>query len=140
MGKSPTVWMRALRAHTYMGRPQDNGDVYLAHEEQVENIINLKFAVRDNPPETAVREAVRPSVPAESLAPPEMAGVARVARVAPIPAKVDNPDPNMAPWPTPSATNEKARRKPRGRGRTTEDIMRAGQPKVVDTPAPKAED
>lgn len=54
--KDPTVWMRALRAHTYHGRPQTEGDIYLAHEEEVENIINLKFAVREPPPPRAVRE------------------------------------------------------------------------------------
>lgn len=46
----PTVWMRALRWHTYHGRPQGEGDVYLAHEEEVENIENLKFARRLPPP------------------------------------------------------------------------------------------
>jgi len=52
---APTVWLRALRAHTYHGRSQDEGDVYLAHEEEVENILALRFAVRDTPPPTAQR-------------------------------------------------------------------------------------
>jgi hypothetical protein len=51
----PTVWMRALRAHTYHGRPQAEGDLYLAHEHEVENIENLKFARREPPPPTAMR-------------------------------------------------------------------------------------
>lgn len=51
----PTVWLRAVRAHTYHGRPQAEGDVYLAHEEEVENILNLHFAIRDTPPPTAQR-------------------------------------------------------------------------------------
>jgi hypothetical protein len=53
--KQPTVWMRALRYHTYMGKPQDAGDIYLAHDDQVENILALKFAVLDNPPPRARR-------------------------------------------------------------------------------------
>lgn len=53
--KHPTVWMRALRAHTYHGRPQDEDAIYLAHEDEVENIENLKFAVRDTPPPRATR-------------------------------------------------------------------------------------
>ncbi len=47
----PTVWMRSLRWHTYHGRPQGEGDIYLAHEEEVENIENLKFARRVAPPQ-----------------------------------------------------------------------------------------
>jgi hypothetical protein len=46
----PTVFMQVLRPHTYHGRPQDEGDVYLAHEHEVENIENLKFAKRIPPP------------------------------------------------------------------------------------------
>lgn len=53
--KQPTVWMRALRFHTYMGKVQDTGDIYLAHDDQVENILALKFAVLDNPPPRATR-------------------------------------------------------------------------------------
>lgn len=52
---APVVWLRTIRAHTYHGRPQAEGDVYLAHEEEVENILNLKFAVLDTPPPTAQR-------------------------------------------------------------------------------------
>jgi len=51
----PTVWLRALRFHTPHGRRVEEGDVYLAHEEEVENILNLRFAVRDTPPPTAQR-------------------------------------------------------------------------------------
>lgn len=54
-GKDATVWMRAIRPHTYENKPINVGDVYLAHEEQVENIINLKFAVLDTPPKKATR-------------------------------------------------------------------------------------
>lgn len=54
-GKDATVWMRAIRPHTYEGQPKDVGDIYLAHEEQVENILNLKFAVLDTPPKKATR-------------------------------------------------------------------------------------
>lgn len=58
---APTVFMQALRPHTYHGRPQNgpdegrDGDVYLAHEDEVENIENLKFARRIPPPPRAVR-------------------------------------------------------------------------------------
>jgi len=44
-----------MRPHTYHGRPVDEGDVYLVHEEEVENILNLKFSLRDTPPPTAQR-------------------------------------------------------------------------------------
>lgn len=55
-GKDATVWLRALRAHTYEGRPIGEGDVYLAHEDMIETIVQvLKFAVRDIPPKKAVR-------------------------------------------------------------------------------------
>jgi len=53
--KDPTVWMKTTRPHTHNGHPQDVGDVYLAREDEVENIINLKFAVRDTPPKRATR-------------------------------------------------------------------------------------
>lgn len=53
--KMPTVWMRAIRFHTYMGKVQNEDDIYLAHEDQVDNIIALKFAVRDTPPRKATR-------------------------------------------------------------------------------------
>lgn len=60
---APTVFMEALRGHTYHGRsisgPSDDGeitgDVYLAHEHEVENIENLRFARRIPPPPRAVR-------------------------------------------------------------------------------------
>jgi hypothetical protein len=55
LGKAPTVFLESLRPHTYHGRPQDIGDVYLAHEHEVENIENLKFAKRVPPPPRAVR-------------------------------------------------------------------------------------
>ncbi len=38
--------MRALKHHTYHGRTQAEGEIYLCHEEEVENIENLKFAKR----------------------------------------------------------------------------------------------
>jgi hypothetical protein len=53
--KMPTVWMRSIRFHTYMGKTQDEGEIYLAHEDQVDNIIALKFAVLDTPPRKATR-------------------------------------------------------------------------------------
>lgn len=53
--KQPSVWMRSIRYHTYLGKKQDIGDIYLAHEEQVENILALKFAVLDTPPPKAMR-------------------------------------------------------------------------------------
>lgn len=56
-GQAPTVFLEALRPHTYHGRPQDEGDVYMAHEHEVENIENLKFARRVPPPKRAVRPA-----------------------------------------------------------------------------------
>ena len=55
-GKDPSVWMRAIRPHTYEGRPIQVDDVYLAHEDMVETIVQvLKFAVLDIPPKKAVR-------------------------------------------------------------------------------------
>ena len=55
-GKDATVWMRAIRPHTYEGRPQDVGDIYLAHEDMVETIVSvLKIAVHDTPPKKATR-------------------------------------------------------------------------------------
>ena len=55
-GKDATVWMRAIRAHTYENRPQDVGDIYLAHEDMVETIVvGLKMAVLDTPPPKATR-------------------------------------------------------------------------------------
>jgi hypothetical protein len=54
--KDPKVWMRAVRWHTYQGKSQDEGSVYLAYEEDVENIINLKMAVKEQPPRRAVRK------------------------------------------------------------------------------------
>lgn len=53
--KMPTVWMRSIRFHTYMGKSQNEGEIYLAHDDQVENIIALKFAVLDTPPPKATR-------------------------------------------------------------------------------------
>lgn len=52
---APTVWMRALRYHTYHGRKQEEDSIYLAHEHEVENIENLKFAKREDPPPRARR-------------------------------------------------------------------------------------
>jgi hypothetical protein len=61
-GKEPTVWMRSLRWHTYEGKPQEEGALYLAHEEMVETIEKvLKFAVREPPPPRAVRPTTEPS-------------------------------------------------------------------------------
>lgn len=55
-GKDATVWLRTTRPHTYENRPQDVGDIYLAHEDMVETIVDvLKFAVRDTPPKKATR-------------------------------------------------------------------------------------
>jgi hypothetical protein len=54
-GKDATVWMRTLRDHTYEGKPQTEGSIYLAHEEMVETIETLKMAVREKAPERAVR-------------------------------------------------------------------------------------
>jgi hypothetical protein len=55
-GKDATVWLRAIKPHTYENRPQDVGDIYLAHEDMVETIVDvLKFAVRDTPPKKATR-------------------------------------------------------------------------------------
>lgn len=57
----PTVWMRAIRWHTYDGVPQPDGAYYLAHEEMVETIEKvLKFAVRDEAPPQAAREPAPP--------------------------------------------------------------------------------
>lgn len=57
-GKDPTVWMRSIRYHTYEGKPMEEGDFYLAHDEMVETIeVVLKFAVRDTPPPRAQHTA-----------------------------------------------------------------------------------
>jgi hypothetical protein len=53
---APTVWMRSIRFHTYHGRPKAEGVLYLCHEEEVENIVNLRFARREPPPERAQRK------------------------------------------------------------------------------------
>lgn len=53
--KDPTVFMQSIRYHTYHGRPQDVGEIYLCREDEVENIVNQKFAVRDTPPKRATR-------------------------------------------------------------------------------------
>lgn len=54
-GKHPTVWMKALRDHTYESRAVPEGSVYLAHEEMVETIEILGFAKREPPPAKARR-------------------------------------------------------------------------------------
>lgn len=55
-GKDATVWMVALRYHTYEGKPVDEGDFYLAHEDMVETIeCVLRWARRDTPPPRAPR-------------------------------------------------------------------------------------
>jgi hypothetical protein len=55
-GKDATVWMRAIRPHTYEGRPIDEGDIYLVHADMVETIVvALKFSVLDTPPPKATR-------------------------------------------------------------------------------------
>jgi len=69
-GKDATVWMRAIRPHTYEGHPKDVGDVYLAHEYIIETIENLKMAVRDVPPPKAVRHNTHPT-PARGKTPPK---------------------------------------------------------------------
>jgi hypothetical protein len=53
--KDPTVWMRSVRFHTYYGKPQNEGEIYLCHEDDVENILNLGFARREPAPRRAVR-------------------------------------------------------------------------------------
>ena len=53
--KDPSVWMRSIKWHTYHGKPKDIGEVYLAHEDEAQNIVDLRFAVRETPPRTAVR-------------------------------------------------------------------------------------
>jgi len=54
--EAPTVFLRSIRHHTYMGVPQPEGAIYLAHEAMVETICDvLKFAVRETPPERARR-------------------------------------------------------------------------------------
>lgn len=55
--KDPSVWMISLRYHTYQGKPQDEGAIYLAFPDDVETIETLKFAKRDTPPKRAVRPA-----------------------------------------------------------------------------------
>jgi hypothetical protein len=61
MGKDATVWMRALKDHTYHGRPQAEGDCYLAVSDDVENIENIRFAVRvPSPPPAQNRSPVPP--------------------------------------------------------------------------------
>lgn len=53
--KARSVWLRSIKWHTFHGNPQPEGAIYLAHEDEVENIENLKFAVREAPPPRAVR-------------------------------------------------------------------------------------
>lgn len=49
------MWMRSLRFHTYHGRRQDEGAIYLCYPEEVENIVTLRFAVKEPPPPMARR-------------------------------------------------------------------------------------
>lgn len=49
------MWMRSIRFHTYHGRPKSEGALYLCHEEEVENIVTLRFAVREPSPPRAQR-------------------------------------------------------------------------------------
>lgn len=57
-GKDATVWMVALRWHTYEGKPIDEGDFYLVHEEMVETIEQvLKWSRRDTPPRRTLHTA-----------------------------------------------------------------------------------
>lgn len=57
-GKDATVWMVARRYHTYEGKPIDEGDFYLAHEDMVETIESvLQWARRDTPPPRAAHTA-----------------------------------------------------------------------------------
>lgn len=51
----PTVWMRALRDHTYQGRSIPEGTPYLAHEALVETIENCGLARREPAPPKATR-------------------------------------------------------------------------------------
>jgi len=57
MAKDPTVWMRALRWHTYLGRSINEGDFYLAHPDIVETLEASchRFSVRVPPPERPTR-------------------------------------------------------------------------------------
>jgi hypothetical protein len=56
MGKDATVWIRATHPHTNQGNLVEVGDVYLVRPDMVETICDvLKWAVRDNPPQRAVR-------------------------------------------------------------------------------------
>jgi hypothetical protein len=96
MAKAPSVFMRATRPHTYHGRSQDEGDVYLALEEDVENIENLKFAKRVPAPPRAVRSAEPPPV-------------------APVDALVEQPAQPVAPLTT--ASSSPLVQTPRRRGR-----------------------
>lgn len=57
MAKDPSVWMKSLRWHTYLGRPQDEGEYYLACEDIVETMEILKFSVRVAPPKRATRRS-----------------------------------------------------------------------------------
>lgn len=53
---APTVWVRAARDHTYHGRTIAEGDLYLMHEDEVENIVQgLRFARLEPPPPKARR-------------------------------------------------------------------------------------
>jgi hypothetical protein len=71
MGKDPSIWMQAIRFHTYKGRPQygpddpeanGEGSIYLAVPDEVENIEIQKFAKRVQAPPRAVRSAEPPPV------------------------------------------------------------------------------
>jgi hypothetical protein len=53
--KGPSVWMRSINDHTYQSRPQPPGAIYLAYQDDMETILNQKFAVLDTPPPKAVR-------------------------------------------------------------------------------------
>lgn len=49
----PSVWMVALKDHTYDGKAIREGDVYLAHPAYVETLGILGFSKQDTPPPTA---------------------------------------------------------------------------------------
>jgi uncharacterized protein (UPF0147 family) len=106
-GKDATVWMRALKPHTYEQKPIDVGDVYLAHEEMVETIEIIGFAKRDTPPPKAVR---KPAVEThEQLHTTELAGDAvRAAAAQPLPAQASQP---VQPMTTATYPNQPRRRR-----------------------------
>jgi hypothetical protein len=56
----PTVWIRALRDHTYEGRSVPAGTIYLAHEHIVETIESTGLGRREPAPMRATRTTPKP--------------------------------------------------------------------------------